>query len=75
MRSSQSRAINALVNIRRHVVSQCGYASRKTIDEFIAAGHSKDQLLEVLEGVGLKTISNCFEHISAVEIDSGFLRN
>ena len=66
---------NVLVNITRHLVSQSGYAPRKTIDEFIAAGYSKDQLLEVLVGVGLKTISNYFDHVSAVKIDSEFLRN
>lgn len=67
--------LNALVNVTRQFVSQRGYASRKTIDEFIAAGYSKDQLLEVLVGVGLKTISNYFDHVSAVEVDSEFLRN
>ena len=60
---------NVLVNITRHLVSQSGYAPRKTIDEFIAAGYSKDQLLEVLVGVGLKTISNYFDHVSAVKIE------
>lgn len=61
--------LNALVNVTRQLVSQRGYAPRKTIDEFIAAGYSKDQLLEVLVGFGLKTISNYFGHVSAIEID------
>lgn len=67
--------LNALVNVTRQLVSQRGYAPRKTIDAFIAAGYSKDQLLEVLVGVGLKTISNYFDHVSAIEVDSEFLRN
>lgn len=67
--------LNALVNLTRQLVSQRGYAPRTMIDAFIAAGYSKDQLLEVLVGVGLKTISNYFDHVSEVEIDSEFLRN
>jgi hypothetical protein len=30
--------------------------------------------LEVLVGVGLKTISNYFDHVSAIEIDAAFLK-
>jgi len=66
---------NALVDLTRELVSQRGYARRTTIDAFVAAGYSKDQLLEVLVGVGLKTVSNYFDHVSEVEIDSEFLRN
>jgi uncharacterized peroxidase-related enzyme len=66
--------LNALVDLTRQLVSHRGYAPRTTIDAFVAAGYSKDQLLEVLVGVGLKTISNYFDHVSEVEIDSEFLR-
>jgi uncharacterized peroxidase-related enzyme len=67
--------LNALVNLTRQLVSHRGHAPRDTIDAFLAAGYSKDQLLEVLVGVGLKTISNYFDHVSAVEIDPEFLRS
>ena len=67
--------LNALVDLTRQLVSQRGNAPRTTIDAFVAAGYSKDQLLEVFVGVGLKTISNYFDHVSEVEIDSEFLRN
>ena len=63
---------NALVGLTRQLVVQRGHVSRNTIDRFIAAGYSKDQLLEVLVGVGLKTISNYFDHVSPIEVDSQF---
>src|ERR1700748_377430 len=64
--------LNALVVLTRQLVSLRGFASRETIDSFLAAGYTKDQLLEVLVGVGLKTISNYFDHLSAVELDDEF---
>ena len=66
--------LNALVDLTRQLVSQRGYAPRETINAFLEAGYSKDQLLEVLVGVGLKTISNYFDHVSAIEIDAEFLK-
>jgi AhpD family alkylhydroperoxidase len=66
--------LNALVNLTRQLVGQRGHVPRKTVDTFIEAGYSKDQLLEVLVGVGLKTISNYFDHVSEIEIDSEFQR-
>lgn len=66
--------LNALVSLTRQLVSLRGYAPRETIQLFLDAGYSKDQLLEVLIGVGLKTISNYFDHISALEIDDEFRR-
>ena len=64
--------LNALVELTRQLVAARGHAPRPTIDRFIAAGYSKDQLLEVLIGVGLKTISNYFDHVSPVEVDDQF---
>lgn len=61
--------LDALVNLTRQLVSQRGHLHSQTIAAFFNAGYSKEQLLEVLVGVGLKTISNYFDHISATEID------
>ena len=65
--------LNALVNVTKQLVSRRGYVPRETINAFLEAGYSKDQLLEVLVGVGLKTISNYFDHVAAIEIDPEFL--
>ena len=66
--------LNALVVLTRQLVSLRGVVPRETIDQFLAAGYTKDQLLEVLIGVGLKTISNYFDHIAEIEIDAGFCK-
>jgi hypothetical protein len=44
------------------------------IQFFFDAGYKKEQLLEVLIGIGIKTISNYFDHISAIEMDDEFKR-
>jgi uncharacterized peroxidase-related enzyme len=64
--------LNALVDLTKQLVAQRGHAPSETIDNFIKAGYSKDQLLEVLIGVGLKTISNYFDHVAHIEIDPEF---
>jgi len=64
--------LDALVNLTRQLVSRRGYLRSQTIEAFLNAGYSKAQLLEVLVGVGLKTISNYFDHISATEVDPQF---
>ena len=42
------------------------------IQFFFDAGYKKEQLLEVLIGIGIKAISNYFDHITALEIDDEF---
>jgi len=66
--------LNALVNLTRELVAQKGHAAQQVIDAFFESGYSKDKLLEVLIGIGLKTVSNYFHHVSPVEIDSQFLQ-
>ena len=66
--------LNALVSLTRELVSRRGYVSREMIRFFFDAGYKKEQLLEVLIGIGIKTISNYFDHIVAPEIDDEFKR-
>ena len=66
--------LDALVNLTRELVIHRGYAAQQVVDTFLESGYSKDKLLEVLIGVGLKTVSNYFDHISAIEIDEQFLQ-
>lgn len=64
--------LNALVNLTKEIVSKRGYVQPETVDAFIAAGYRKDQVMEVLIGVALKTVSNYLDHISVTEIDAPF---
>ncbi len=64
--------LNALVVLTREIVSQRGHVGAQTIESFLAAGYRKDQILEVLMGVALKTMSNYLDHISPTELDPAF---
>ena len=63
---------NALVALTKEIVEKRGYVEAQTIKNFLAAGYRKDQILEVLMGVALKTISNYTDHISPNELDEAF---
>jgi len=64
--------LNALVALTRELVAARGHARQKTIDAFLAAGYTAPQVLEVLVGIALKTISNYLNHINPTEIDAPF---
>ena len=64
--------LNALVRLVTELVRERGYAKQETIQSFIAAGYSKEQVMEVLLGIGLKTISNYLDHISPAPLDEAF---
>jgi len=63
---------NALVALTKQIVANRGRVSAQAIENFLAAGYRKDQVLEVLVGVALKTMSNYADHISPVELDHAF---
>lgn len=64
--------LNALVHTVREIVRERGHLSDVTKESFLAAGYEPEQLLELLVGVSMKTLSNYFDHISPVEIDAVF---
>ena len=64
--------LNSLVVLTREIVVKRGHVEAQTIENFLAAGYRKDQILEVLIGVALKTMSNYADHISPTELDPAF---
>jgi uncharacterized peroxidase-related enzyme len=64
--------LNALVDLVRDLVRERGYAKDKTIQKFLAAGYKKEQVMELLLGIALKTISNYLDHISPTPVDKAF---
>lgn len=64
--------LDALATLAKEIVAERGHLSAPTIDNFLAAGYRKEQVLDVLIGVALKTISNYTHHISPVAIDTAF---
>ena len=63
---------NALIALTREIVAKRGHVEPQTIENFLAAGYRKEQLLEVLLGVALKTISNYTDHLAPNELDQPF---
>jgi hypothetical protein len=49
-----------------------GHARQETIQNFIAAGYLKEQVMELLIDIALKTLSNYLDHISPVPVDQAF---
>ncbi|MBS0251792.1 MAG: carboxymuconolactone decarboxylase family protein [Proteobacteria bacterium] len=71
-RSLSDTRLEALVRLTREMVEKRGHVSAEIVEEFVAAGYGREQVLEVLLGVALKTMSNYTHHLSGVEIDPAF---
>ena len=66
------RKTDALITLVRELVLKRGHASRAAIDDFLAAGFTKTQVMELLMAVALKTISNYLDHINPAPLDAAF---
>ena len=53
----------------QHLVERRGWAEPHEVDELLAAGFSRAQLLDVIVGVALKTLSNYTNHIAGTAVD------
>ena len=52
-----------------------GYANQADVDAFLAAGYTEANILDVILGTGLKTLSNYTNHISETPVDAAFQPN
>ncbi|MGZ8175321.1 MULTISPECIES: carboxymuconolactone decarboxylase family protein [Methylobacter] len=66
------KKLDALATFTRAVVEQRGKVTGIALDNFIAAGYSRAQMLEVVLGVTMKTLSNYANHIIHAPLDSQF---
>ena len=64
--------LEALRLFTTQVVDKRGWLSAEDVGNFIAAGYSQAQILEVVLGVAMKTISNYTNHIAGTELDAAF---
>ena len=64
--------LEALRVFTSRVVDQRGRLSEENIGEFFSAGYGQSQVLEVVLGVAMKTISNYTNHIAGTELDAAF---
>lgn len=63
---------DALVRLTREIVAERGHVSEATMKRFLDAGYNGTQVMEVLIGVALKTISNYLDHMNPVPLDAAF---
>ncbi len=64
--------LNALRKFAFSMVSKHGRVSRSDVQDFIDAGFTRAQLLEVVVVVAAKTISNYTNHLANIELDPQF---
>lgn len=64
--------LDALASFTRAVVKNRGVVCGQTLDNFIMAGYSRTQVLEVVLGVTFKTLSNYTNHIIDTPLDAAF---
>lgn len=64
--------LNALAEFTRNVVHERGWAGEKAVERFLEAGYTKRQVLEVVLGVSLKTLSNYTNHLTGTPLNEQF---
>lgn len=62
----------ALSKYTRATVVKLGRVSKEDIIGFLEAGYTKDHILGVVTGVGVKTMSNYFNHLTGTPLDEVF---
>ena len=67
--------LEALRDFATRVVRERGWVSDADVNRLIAAGYTAGNVLEVVLGVGLKTISNYVNHIAETPVDAAFQAN
>ncbi len=64
--------LEALRQFTSAVVNSRGWPDQAVVDALLAAGYGKAQILDVILGVGLKTMSNYTNHLADTPADSVF---
>lgn len=63
--------LQALRRFAMAMTNQRGWVSDTHIEDFLAAGFNRAQVLEVISGVALATLSSYVNHLAATPIDFG----
>lgn len=64
--------LNALYRLTRMLVEKRGLVSNADVSDFLDAGFSRANLLEIIVGIAQKTLSNYVNHIAATPVDAPF---
>lgn len=69
------RKLEALRSFTVAMVRDRGFASDAEVQAVLDAGYSRANVLEVVLGIGLKTVSNYVNHIAETPVDAAFAAN
>ena len=61
--------INALAKFARNLTENRGHASEEAVSNFLNAGYSKENLVDVITAAGVKTIANYLHSTTGVDVD------
>lgn len=64
--------LNALVRLTRAIVHQRGWVEPEQIRDFLDAGYTKANVLDVILGVTMKTLSNYANHVIKTPLNEAF---
>jgi len=64
--------LEALRTFTAQVVSNNGWVPEAGVNDFLGAGFTPANLMEVVMAVGMKTMSNYLNHLVGTELDAGF---
>jgi len=64
--------LDALRSLTVEIVETRGWPSKAAVDDFLSAGFTESQVLELVLAVGMKTLSNYTNHIAHTPLDSQF---
>lgn len=62
-------ALEPVRRITESMVANQGWLTDSEVDDFLAAGHTQRHLLDIVLGVGMKTLSNYTNHIAHTPLD------
>jgi uncharacterized peroxidase-related enzyme len=64
--------LQSLRALTADIVERRGWPTEQSVAAFLAAGFANEQILEVILGVGMKTLSNYTNHIAHTPLDPQF---
>lgn len=64
--------LEALSRFTKRLVASRGWADPSDVEQFLKAGYSESQVLAVILGITLKTISNYTNHLAQTPLDDAF---
>ncbi len=67
--------LESLRRLTTEIVQARGWPGEQTVSDFLASGHNESQILEIVLGVGMKTISNYTNHLAGTDLDPAFAAN